>query len=331
MATMAFKRDILGDILMGKIIKVSTQIEFEVALKQKVCEIELLGSSIFVVASGSPTVVSRGRSSPRVESWGSSSPRVESWGSSSPTVVSRGSSSPTVVSMGSSSPRVESWESSSPRVESWESSSPRVESRGSSSPTVVSMGSSSPTVVSMGRSSPRVESWGSSSPTVVSWESSSPTGSVGKFSILVLSVHDKATANIPGATILPVLKITTPAEWCEYYGATVEDNAATLYKAVNDNYCSDRGFSYAIGSTPEAPDWDGPARECGGGLHFCSTPSASKNFYVNATKFVECKVLLEDLVVHENAIYPTKVKGRRVCAPIVEVDIDGNPVALKAE
>jgi len=171
-----------------------------------------------------------------------------------------------------------------------------------------------------------VVSWESSSPRVVSRESSSPTGSVGKYSALILSVHDKATPNIPGATILPVLKITTPAEWCEYYGATVEDNAATLYKAVNDNYCSERGFSYAPGSTPEAPDWDGLARECGGGLHFCSTPAASKIFYYAATKFVKCKVALDDLVVHENANYPMKIKGRRVCAPIVEVDIHGKPV-----
>ena len=251
---------------MGKTIQVSTQTEFEAALKEEGCEIELLGSGIFTVTSGSPTV----------ESWESSSPTVESWGSSSPTVVSWGSSSPRVVSWGSSSPTVESRESSSPTVESWESSSPR--------------------------------------------------GYVGKYSALILSVHDKATANIPGATILPVPKIITPAEWCEYYGATVEDNAATLYKAVNDNYCSERGFLYAIGSTPEAPDWDGSARECGGGLHFCSTPSASKIFYANATKFVECKVLLEDMVVHENASYPMKIKGRKVCAPIVEVDIDGKPI-----
>jgi hypothetical protein len=124
-------------------------------------------------------------------------------------------------------------------------------------------------------------------------------------------------------------KIATPAEWCEYYGASIENGVVTLYKAVNDNYCSERGFSYAIGSTPEAPDWDGPARECGGGLHFCSTPSASKGFYPKATRFMECKVALEDLVVHEKAEYPMKIKGRRVCAPIVEVDIDGKPVKLE--
>ena len=134
--------------------------------------------------------------------------------------------------------------------------------------------------------------------------------------------------SIPGATILPEPKITTPVEWCEYYGAIIDGNVATLYKAVNDNYCSERGFSYALGTTPEAPDWDGPARECGGGLHFCSTPSASKTFFNKATKFVECKVMLEDLVVHENAHYPMKIKGRRVCAPIVEVDIDGKPVSI---
>ena len=54
---------------MEKIIKVLTQTEFEVALKEKDCEIELLGSGFFTVTSGSPTVVSRGSSSPRVESW----------------------------------------------------------------------------------------------------------------------------------------------------------------------------------------------------------------------------------------------------------------------
>jgi hypothetical protein len=141
-----------------------------------------------------------------------------------------------------------------------------------------------------------------------------------------LSVHDKATPAITGATVLPTVCIDSPADWGEYYGARKEDGALLLYKAVDKDFRSGRGFPYIPGSTPEAPDWDGGREECGGGLHFCSSPSAAGGFFRNATRFVGCWVLLADLCVHKNARYPPKIKGRRVARPIFEVNIDGVPI-----
>ena len=98
-----------------------------------------------------------------------------------------------------------------------------------------------------------------------------------------------------------------------------------LYKAVSDEYKSTRGFLYEPGSTPVAEDWDGGERECGGGLHWCSTPRGARKFFLKATRFLACPVAIVDLAVHQDAQYPDKIKGRGCCAPIFEVDIDGNP------
>jgi hypothetical protein len=43
----------------------------------------------------------------------------------------------------------------------------------------------------------------------------------------------------------------------------------------------------------------------------------------HASRFVACPVRVDEIVVHPNAAYPTKVKAPRVCAPCYEVDING--------
>jgi hypothetical protein len=142
-----------------------------------------------------------------------------------------------------------------------------------------------------------------------------------------VSVHlrsDKAT--IFGGVIIPYPVVKTPAEWCENYAVSVLEGVATLYKAVRDDYRSAHGMSYEPGSSPEAPDWDGGEAECGGGLHFSPHPMLALAFDSKATRFVACPVALKDIAVHEKPDYPTKVKARRVCGPIVEVDRNGKPL-----
>ena len=80
------------------------------------------------------------------------------------------------------------------------------------------------------------------------------------------------------------------------------------------------------GSTPSAPDWDGGKEECGYGLHFSPLPFLAVKFDPSARKYVACPVLVSEIVVHENAAYPDKVKAPRVYQPTWEVDIDGNPI-----
>jgi len=99
-----------------------------------------------------------------------------------------------------------------------------------------------------------------------------------------------------------------------------------LFKAVDANFCSKwRSFSYLPGTAPECDDWD-PGRECGGGLHFSPSPRAALEFFDPPNRrFVACREVLKEIIVHADGEYPQKVKSRRVLE-IWEVDIDGQRI-----
>ena len=103
------------------------------------------------------------------------------------------------------------------------------------------------------------------------------------------------------------------------------------FKAVGDDWCSTnrtpagKRISYKPGTKPKAPDWDGGGAECGGGLHFSPSPHHALEFNPEATRFVGCPVLVSEIVVHPNGVYPSKVKAPRVYGKCFEVDLDGNP------
>ena len=139
-----------------------------------------------------------------------------------------------------------------------------------------------------------------------------------------VAVHQHSNnATIAGGVVIRVPEITTAEQWCEYRGVPVrDDGTVVLFKAVDGKWKSGRGFAYAPGSTPEAPDWD-PVPECGGGLHFVARPHEGLSFFPDATRFVACPVRLDEIVVHPNPAHPSKVKAPRVVAPCWEVDIDG--------
>jgi len=194
----------------------------------------------------------------------------------------------------------------------WESSQPHVEARGSSQPHVEAWGSSQPHVVARAYVQASLRGRG-----IVA----TATAKVA----LLLSGGAKATGGQQ-----TTLAIDTPADWCDYYGVEVTDDVAILYKALNDDFTSPRGMSYAPGTIPEAPDWDGLASECGGGLHFSPTPAMAFDFHSSATRFAACPVRLSDLVVHPDPQYPQKIKGRACCAPCYEVDRQGHAVVADA-
>jgi len=234
-------------------------------------------------------------------------------------VINKGS--PRMVSRGQSSPTMESWGQSSPRMESWEQSSP--------------------TMVSWGQSSPTMVSWEQSSPTMVSWEQSSVTGEVGRFAQPRIWRHDQSQVSIPGAVILEVPKIKTAADWCDFYEVEVRkggnlardlagQDVAILFKALDKDFQSYHRFTYTPGTAPAAPDWDGGQRECGGGLHFSPHPRMAEEFEPNAERYVACPVLVSEIVVHPDGMYPQKVKAPRVCAPCWEVDGNGERVGGKS-
>ena len=129
---------------------------------------------------------------------------------------------------------------------------------------------------------------------------------------------------LDGGVLIELPTIKTAEQWCEFHGVEASDGVVTLFKAVSAEFKSGYGFDYAPGTTPEAPDWDGGEAECGGGLHFSPRPAKALQFMPEAKRFVACPVKLDDIAVHENAIYPDKVKAPRCCAPVWECDIDGN-------
>jgi hypothetical protein len=215
--------------------------------------------------------------------------------------------------------------------------SPALLARESSAPSIVAWGSSAPRIEAWGSSAPSIVARESSAPSIVAWGSSAPIGSVGSFAGLILALHDKAKSAITGTgnniLQLPKVEIKTAVDWCAYYGVPVTNGTAVLYKAVNDDFSSKwrsntlpNGVSYAPGSKPEAPDWDGGKAECGGGLHFSPSPSSALMFHAGAQRFVACPVAIDDIVVHKDPEYPAKIKARAVCAAIYEVDLNGDPV-----
>jgi hypothetical protein len=141
-----------------------------------------------------------------------------------------------------------------------------------------------------------------------------------------VAVLTDGKASITGGQVTVIEPIKSPAEWCDVYGVVVIQNVALLYKAVEANYCSQRGGDYTPGTIPVATDWDGGKKECGGGLHFSPRPAAGLAFNPGAEKFVACPVNLADISIHPDPVYPSKVKARCCCAATWEVDIDGEPV-----
>ena len=128
------------------------------------------------------------------------------------------------------------------------------------------------------------------------------------------------------------VRATTVEAWCAEYGRGITDGVVVLYKAVRDDYRSTHGFTYTPGSIPIAPDWDGGREECGQGLHFSPRPVIALTFDREATRFLACQVRVSDIRAPQTAdSYPHKVKAAGCCGPIVEVDLDGEPMVATAE
>ena len=137
-------------------------------------------------------------------------------------------------------------------------------------------------------------------------------------------IHDDQAQVVGGKQIKVRLK--TSKEWCDYYGVDVKKGIVILYKGVNDDYSTQKGVFYTPGSIPKAPDWDGGKAECGGGLHFSPCVSGTLQFRTDAHRFIACPVCIKDFKPFENAQYPDKIKAPGCCAPVWEVDRNGEKV-----
>jgi hypothetical protein len=348
-------------------IEIRTQAELDAALPKARADesvfLELVAGALRLVTEGLEKlrICVHAGVTVDVEAWGSSQPHVEAWGSSQPHVVARESAQPHVEAWVSSQPHVEARESSQPHVVARESSQPHVEALGSSQPHVVARESSQPHVEAWGSSQPHVEAWGSSQPHVEAWGSSQPHVEaressqphvvaeayamlslfgqiVAKCAATVSVVIRGTKASVTGTKRVQRIKIQTPADWCAYYGVEVERGIATLYKAVKGEAdypfqswgISDRTgqrVTYTPGTEAVAGDWDGAARECGGGLHFSPSPQMALEFArdTQRCKFVACAVALKDIVVHPDGEYPQKVKAEK-CRVLYECDRRGRKI-----
>jgi hypothetical protein len=119
--------------------------------------------------------------------------------------------------------------------------------------------------------------------------------------------------------------ITTAEQWCSLYGVEVDEGVAILYKAVGPDFRSRHGTSYEPGRRPAAPDWDPEGGKCGGGLHFSPRPYLALEFTRKAGRFVACPVRLDE-IAGWGGPYQSKVRAKGVCAPVYEVDENGQPL-----
>jgi hypothetical protein len=273
------------------------------------------GSST-VTASGSSTVRAYGSST--VTAYGSSTVRAYD----SSTVTASGSStvrtsgSSTVTAYGSST--VRAYGSSTVTA----SGSSTVRAYGSStvtayvSSTVTAYDSS--TVTAYGSST--VTAYGSSTVRA----SGSSTVTAGKYTAVHLF---SARVKVTGGVVIDVSKIDLAdiTDWADYYGTDIIGGQVIVYKAVNDNLKSPRGFAYPIGETVTAPDWSA-GDFCGGGLHLSPSPQGAQRYFEEATRFLKCTVPVAELSVidPENRNAP-KLKAKTVTV-LAEVDIHGNEV-----
>src|SRR5690606_11764089 len=138
-----------------------------------------------------------------------------------------------------------------------------------------------------------------------------------------------ATVHVAGGVILDHtgVKEMDGAAWCEYHGVKVVDGIATVFKAVDASWTTERGTSYAPGTLPSCGDWD-DTDSCGGGLHFGPTPAHALAYNRDAVKFLACGVDVSTLrPINGHPTDTAKCKAPRVVRACVEVDIDGKAVS----
>ena len=167
-----------------------------------------------------------------------------------------------------------------------------------------------------------VTAYGSS--TVRAYDSSTVTAS--KYTAVHLhSQH--VTLDTQGAVIdVTGIDKHDPISWCEYTGVDVEDGTALVYKAVTDDLRSGMGLAYPVGETVTASRW-APTDACGQGLHFGPTPGHALAYHWEATRFLACRIRLDEAVgITGDPGDAPKIKAR-ACDVLYEVDLHGRQLA----
>lgn len=273
-------------------ITVKTQSDLDAALEagESVVYIESpKGVRLRIIDTGNSNVIALGSSLVKV--LGNS--RIEAWDNSH--VEARNNSHVSAWGnsriMAGDSSHIEAWGNS--RIEAWCDS--YVEARDSSH--VVARGSSN----------------------VVAWDYSHIEA--GKW----VSVHLYSTrVAIDGGVVIDMTNIDLyqTDQWLEYNGIKItDDGKAILFKAVYDNWQTERGpqWTYAPGNVVTADDYH-TRLVCGGGLHLSPSPSEACRYLTSASRYVACEVDVDTIVPLEDKC---KVREARV---LYEVTITGEPI-----
>jgi hypothetical protein len=193
-----------------------------------------------------------------------------------------------------------------------------------------------------GSSRPHVEAYDASQLQVAAYETARPH--VEAYGYVHLSVTGRLTvtagpqvavlitgadSHVTGGQQIRHDRPTTAEAWCTKYGVPVADGTCVLYKGVHANYTSyhDPEFRWMPGTMPSASEID--TAECGSGLHFFPRPHFVRQFFSDPNvRIIACPVRVVDIRVplSPTPAYPAKVKAVRVCAPIWEVDEQGNSI-----
>lgn len=144
---------------------------------------------------------------------------------------------------------------------------------------------------------------------------------------VAVHVHSSQVSFMGGVVIdLTTLDLTDLADWTAYHGVEIMGNGAIVYKAVDADLRSERGFAYPIGETVTCPDWDSEP-VCGGGLHFSPSPTQAHSYYEEASRFLRCVVPLYDItVINGTATHLTPKLKARTARVLCEVDVYGQEI-----
>jgi hypothetical protein len=153
----------------------------------------------------------------------------------------------------------------------------------------------------------------------------SSTVRAGKFTSVHLT-SKKATVTGPGHVIdMTAVDLNVFADWAEFHGVEVVRGRAIVFKAVNDDLRSPRGFDYPLGKTVTASDWE-PGDFCGSGLHFSPSPIQARDYFENATRFLKVSVPVKDLSVIDGDGGGTPKLKAKSAKVIAEVNLMGDEI-----
>jgi len=136
-------------------------------------------------------------------------------------------------------------------------------------------------------------------------------------------------AKVQGGVLIDLTAVDTQnlEGWADYHDVEAVDGEVIVYKAVDNDLRSGRGFLYPIGDTVTCPDWK-PSGDCGNGLHFSPSPHQAQAYFSEATRFLKCAVPVADLaVIDGNDRFTTPKLKAKTARVIAEVDVHGREIS----